>query len=258
MPGKHKASDQLRYLTGNVVPSYSIGGAQAYGGNTGQGAGSAYSGASNQMTSASMNTPSGYATTGSGTGSNTGGGTGIGGFAQAQGYNTGTGAPVHAYDRSAGKWVTIGINTARNNSYRYSSTGPGGTRYGGAPSAAPSAPSSVRQPVQQPEQWMYSPRFRYPYPKPTMMYNMLSADAAQLPSTLGRPITFGPASKAIIGPGGIRPGTDDNPTYGRWRDSSLNQGSVPQSYQSPYQGFPAPSRERSYDSPIGPNRPGAR
>ncbi len=129
---------------GRGIPSFSIGGAQAYGGNTGQGAGSAYSGASNQQTSASMNTPSGYATTGSGTGSNTGGGTGIGGYQQAQGYNTGTGAPVHAYDRSAGKWVTIGINTARNNSYRYSATGPGGTAYG-APSAAPSSSSSQQR-----------------------------------------------------------------------------------------------------------------
>ncbi len=54
---------------GRGIPSFSIGGAQAYGGNTGQGAGSAYSGATNQQTSRSFNSPSGRATTGSGTGS---------------------------------------------------------------------------------------------------------------------------------------------------------------------------------------------
>lgn len=44
-------------------------------------------------------------------------------------------------------------------------------------------------------------------------------DARQLPSTGGRPLSFGPASNAIIGPGGIKGGTNDNPTLSRQRDS---------------------------------------
>lgn len=43
----------------------------------------------------------------------------------------------------------------------------------------------------------------------------ISEDALQLPATLGKPLTFSPASKGIIGPGGIKRGTDDTNTWAR-------------------------------------------
>lgn len=52
----------------------------------------------------------------------------------------------------------------------------------------------------------------------------ISEDAKQLPRAGGKPLSFNPASKGIIGPGGIRRGSDDNNTWSRNQESSLGGG----------------------------------
>ncbi len=171
MPGNHRrsrGSDQLRHIAGYGIPSFSIGGAQAYGGNTGQGAGSAYSGASNQQTSSSMAGPSGG---GSGSGSGSGGGRPPGGQGYDSQGNYWSGGSILTYAKPAVNYSaappsqSTALSNTRAHEVGYGSgggaPGPGGSfdragAYGGGG-------GSFAHQGHQPN-IMHSYRFNYDYP----------------------------------------------------------------------------------------------
>ncbi len=208
MPGNHRrsrGSDQLRYLAGDDVPSYAIGGAQAYGGNTGMGAGSAYSGASNQQTSSSMSGPSG-------------GGSYSGNFQGA----TGGSGPAFAANASTPGYTSMspppfGVSYTYNPQTRLYTTVPQSQlRQTAAPAPA----------QQQPQQMMYSRRFNYRYPK-VQPYQEMRYRLAPQPGYMAarRPGSF-PMDSPVYGSGSLVDRGEDIETYSIPGERQMGSGGL--------------------------------
>ncbi len=206
MPGNHRrsrGSDQLRYLAGDDVPSYAIGGAQAYGGNTGMGAGSAYSGASNQQTSSSMSGPGG-------------GGSYSGNFAGA----TGGSGPAFAANASTPGYTSMspppaGVSYTYNPQTRLFTT-----------VAAPARQTSATPAPTQQQKMMYSRRFNYVYPKVQPYQEMQYRLAPQpLYMSARRPGSF-PMDSPVYGQGSLVDRGEDIETYSIPGERQVGRGGL--------------------------------